>query len=139
MGHHHENTKAVVDRLSRAIGHLNAIKGMVEEGRDCSEVLMQIAASRSALNGLGKQIIVEHISHCIAHAVEDGDTAAIESFRNDNVDTPYGLSTYVRLSEKLGGEIICADNSHTQKIVGTPYSEISYPEGVTSYFVFVTR
>lgn len=71
-------------------------------------------------------------------AVLSGDTAAIESFRNDNVDTPYGLSTYVRLSEKLGGEIICADNSHTQKIVGTPYSEISYPEGVTSYFVFVT-
>lgn len=72
-------------------------------------------------------------------AVLSGNTEAIEGFTNDNVDTPYGLSTYVRLSEKLGREIICADNSHTQKIVGTPYSEINYPEGVTSYFVFITR
>ena len=36
MGHHHENTKALVDRISRAIGHLQAIKGMVEDERDCS-------------------------------------------------------------------------------------------------------
>lgn len=72
-------------------------------------------------------------------AVLSGDTAAIESFRNDNVDTPYGLSTYVRLSEMLGGEIVSADNSHTQKINGTPYNEFEYPEGVTSYFVFISE
>ena len=44
-------------------------------------MLAQIAAARSALNGLGKQIINEHITHCITHAVEDGDTAAIEEFQ----------------------------------------------------------
>ncbi len=71
-------------------------------------------------------------------AVLSGDTEAIEGFRNDNVDTPYGLSTYVRLSEMLGGRIVSADNSHTQKIVGTPYDKNNYPEGVTSYFVFMT-
>jgi DNA-binding FrmR family transcriptional regulator len=48
--HTHENTKAVINRLSRAIGHLTAVRGMVEQGRDCSEVLIQLAAVRSALN-----------------------------------------------------------------------------------------
>ncbi len=35
----------------------------------------------TAIEPLGKQIINEHISHCIAHAVEEGDTAAIEEFQ----------------------------------------------------------
>lgn len=55
---------------------------MMENDEDCSYILMQIAASRSALNGLGKEIINDHITHCIAHAMEEGDTAAIEEFQN---------------------------------------------------------
>ena len=39
--HSHEHTKAVLNRLSRAIGHLESIKKMVENGRDCSEVLIR--------------------------------------------------------------------------------------------------
>ena len=42
--HTHQNTKAVLNRLSRAIGHLESIKRMVEDGRDCSEVLIQLSA-----------------------------------------------------------------------------------------------
>ena len=45
-GHVHANTKAVINRLARAIGHLESVKKMVEDGRDCSEVLIQIAAVR---------------------------------------------------------------------------------------------
>ena len=41
MEHQHEQTEAVVRRLSRAIGHLQAVKRMVEEGRDCADVLTQ--------------------------------------------------------------------------------------------------
>ena len=48
--HSHEHTKAVLNRLSRAIGHLQSVRNMVEEGRDCSEVLIQIAAVRSAID-----------------------------------------------------------------------------------------
>ena len=47
--HTHENTKAVINRLSRAIGHLESIRRMVEEGRDCSEVLIQLSAVKSAV------------------------------------------------------------------------------------------
>ena len=82
-GHFHDpkEKKRQINRLSRVIGHLQHVKKMIENDEDCADVLMQIAASKSALNGLGKEIINEHISHCIAHAVEDGDTEAIEEFQ----------------------------------------------------------
>ena len=60
--HTHTQTKAVINRLARAIGHLESVKRMVEDGRDCAEVLIQLAAVRSAL----------------ADAVETGDQQAID-------------------------------------------------------------
>ena len=77
--HIHENTKAVLNRISRAIGHLESVKKMVENGRDCSEVLIQIAAVRSAINNVGKIILQDHIRHCIVDAVEEGDEEAIDN------------------------------------------------------------
>lgn len=71
--HSHKNTKAVVNRLSRAIGHLEAVKKMVEEGRDCSEVLIQVSAVKSAINNIGKIILQDHIENCVVDAVETGD------------------------------------------------------------------
>ena len=76
-GHVHENQKAVVNRLSRAIGHLESIRRMVEEGRDCSEVLIQLAAVRSALDNTGKVILKDHMRHCMVDAVAAGDQEAI--------------------------------------------------------------
>lgn len=76
--HVHENTKAVINRLSRAIGHLESVKKMVENGRDCSEVLIQIAAVRAAINNIGKVILQDHIQHCIVDAVEHEDAQALD-------------------------------------------------------------
>ena len=77
--HSHTQTKAVVNRLARAIGHLESVKRMVEDGRDCSEVLIQIAAVRSAINNIGKVILQDHIQHCIVDAVEQDDEQALDS------------------------------------------------------------
>ena len=55
---------------------------MIENDEDCSDVLTQLSAVRSAITGLGKEIITEHMSHCIYHAIEDGDTASVEEFQN---------------------------------------------------------
>lgn len=63
---------------SRAIGHLESIKRMVEDGRDCSEVLIQLSAVKSAINNTGKIILQDHIEHCIVDAVEHGDKDAIK-------------------------------------------------------------
>lgn len=76
--HTHEHAKAVINRLSRAIGHLESVKKMVEEGKDCSEVLIQLAAVKSAVNNTGKLILKDHIEHCIVHAIENDDKEAIE-------------------------------------------------------------
>ena len=77
-GHVHENQKAVVNRLARAIGHLEKVKRMVEDGADCSEVLVQLAAVRSALDATGKVILKDHLRHCMVDAVAAGDTEAVE-------------------------------------------------------------
>lgn len=77
-GHTHENTKAVINRLSRAIGHLQSVKRMVEEGRDCAEVLVQIAAVRSAIDNTGKVILQDHLKHCVVDAAREGDQQAID-------------------------------------------------------------
>ena len=78
--HHHseESRRAVINRLARAIGHLESVKRMVEADKDCSEVLIQLAAVKSAIESTGKVILKEHISHCVVHAVEDGDTKIID-------------------------------------------------------------
>ena len=76
-GHVHENQKAVVNRLARALGHLEKVKRMVEEGYDCSEVLVQLAAVRSALENTGKVILKDHMRHCMVDAVAAGDEDAV--------------------------------------------------------------
>ena len=75
---HHHDTQEIIHRLSRAIGHLEAVRRMVEEGRDCSEVLIQLAAVKSAVNNTGKVILKDHINHCIVDAVETGDQKALD-------------------------------------------------------------
>ena len=77
--HVHESKKNVVNRLARAIDHLEKVKRMVEDDCDCAEVLIQIAAVRAAIENTGKVILQDHIQHCIVDAVEEGDDQAIAS------------------------------------------------------------
>ena len=81
--HHHspDEKKRQLNRLSKTIGHLEKVKRMIENDEDCADVLIQLSACRGALNSLGKEIINEHMEHCIAHAIEDGDVAMLESFQ----------------------------------------------------------
>ena len=83
-GHTHTQTKAVLNRLSRAIGHLEPVKRMVEDGRDCTEVLVQLAAVRSALNSTAKVILKDHLEHCIDD-VSAGDSDQLAAL-NESID-----------------------------------------------------
>ncbi len=84
--HSHNHThdpqakKRQINRISRMVGHLEHVKKMIDNDEDCAEVLIQLSAVRSALDGLGKEIITEHLDHCIMHAMEDGDTKALKDF-----------------------------------------------------------
>ncbi len=80
-GHTHTQTKAVINRLSRAIGHLESVKRMVEDGRDCTEVLVQLAAVRSALSSTARVILKDHLEHCVG----GGDNADLQAL-NEAID-----------------------------------------------------
>ena len=73
--------KRQINRISRIIGHLDYVKRMLKDGADCGDVLVQISASKSALNGLGKQVIGEYLDQCLQQAVENGNSEAAEEFR----------------------------------------------------------
>lgn len=78
--HNHPNKK-VVNRLARIEGLVRSIKTMVDNDRDCSEVLIQIAAVRKALDNTAKVILKEHLEHCILHAIEKGEgSKSLEDF-----------------------------------------------------------
>ena len=79
--HKHTHTKSVINRISRVIGHLTAVRRMTEEGRDCSEVLIQLAAVRSAINGICEVILKDHLEHCIVDAVKTGDVETLEELK----------------------------------------------------------
>lgn len=80
--HSHEQTKAVINRMNRAIGHMESVKRMVEDGRDCSEILIQIAAVRSAINNIGKIILEDHISHTVVDAVQTGNQDVLDDLKD---------------------------------------------------------
>ena len=71
--HAPEENARLVNRMARIIGHANSIKTMIETNRNCTEVLIQIAAVRSALNNLGKIILAEHIEECMMDAFNSED------------------------------------------------------------------
>lgn len=79
-GHIHPNTKAVSNRLAKAIGHLESVKRMVDRGENCADILIQLAAVRSAINNAGKVLLMDHLNHCIVDAVEEGNMERIREF-----------------------------------------------------------
>jgi len=72
MGKHRE-TRAVALRLARVAGHVQAIKRMVEEGRSCADVLVQLGAVRAALDRVAKLVLADHLEHCILDTSSGGD------------------------------------------------------------------
>lgn len=72
QNHIHTNQKQVINRLARIEGHVRSIKQMAVDGRDCPEILLQIAAVRKALDGAAKVILKDHLEHCMIHAVHEG-------------------------------------------------------------------
>ncbi|SFV08354.1 metal-sensing transcriptional repressor [Alicyclobacillus macrosporangiidus] len=71
--HPHKQRKQVVNRLARIEGHIRAVKEMADGGRDCSELLIQIAAVQKALDGVAKVILKDHLEECVVSAVDHKD------------------------------------------------------------------
>ncbi|MFF8961032.1 metal-sensitive transcriptional regulator [Streptomyces sp. NPDC014894] len=67
------SARAVLNRLRRAQGQLAAVIGMVEEGRDCRDVVTQLAAVSRALDRAGFKIIATRMRDCMTTREEGGE------------------------------------------------------------------
>ncbi|ANS76744.1 CsoR family transcriptional regulator [Paenibacillus yonginensis] len=77
--HHSEEMKGkLVARLNRIEGQIRGVKGMIEKDTYCDDVLNQIAAIQSALNGVGKLLLEGHMKSCIVERIQDGETEVLD-------------------------------------------------------------
>ncbi len=81
--HGHKKTRVIINRLSRIEGHVGAIKRMLEEGRTCPEILVQLAAVRGAVEKTAKLVLEDHVESCVRSAVEEG---AMETSWDELID-----------------------------------------------------
>lgn len=63
-------------RLRRIEGQVRGLQRMVEEDRYCADVITQIASVQEALRGVSRELMRNHLSHCAATAIRQGDAAA---------------------------------------------------------------
>ncbi|MFS1519226.1 metal-sensing transcriptional repressor [Bacillus sp. SCS-151] len=85
MSDHHKHRKSIVNRLARIEGHVRSVKDMAASDRDCGDLLIQIAAIRSALDNCGKLILKDHLEGCVVEAVKEGDDQVMDKL-NDAID-----------------------------------------------------
>lgn len=78
--------KPITNRLAKISGHVDSIKHMVEDGRDCRDILIQLSAVDSAIKSVGKVILKDHMEQCIIEALRENDIKAVDEFKK-SLDT----------------------------------------------------
>lgn len=73
-----ENAKNIDNRLATIEGHIRGVRQMVADGKDCSDVLLQLSAIESSVQKLSKAILKNHIEHCVKDSVTNGDLTALD-------------------------------------------------------------
>lgn len=77
----HTSHDAIRKRLKRAEGHLRSIISMLEEERTCVDIAQQLHAVEKAVCQAKRTLIQDHIDHCLEHALEGTERAALDEFR----------------------------------------------------------
>ena len=74
-----DEIKATVTRLKRANGHLASVIRMLEDGSECEDALMQLAAVSKAINRGGYALVATGLHHCLVEGGPEGvDTKKME-------------------------------------------------------------
>lgn len=73
-----EEYKALLNRLNRIEGQIRGIKGMVENGAYCPDILVQSAAVNAAVNAFNKELLASHIRSCVVNDIRDGKDEVID-------------------------------------------------------------
>ena len=69
-------------RLRRVEGQVRGLQQMLEEGRECRDIVAQVSAASKALDQVGFRLLVTGLSHCL----DDRDAAAAAGFDLDEVE-----------------------------------------------------
>lgn len=68
--HHHASHPNLIKRLKRADGHLRHVIEMIEAGKPCADIAIQLQAVEKALTSAKRTLIHDHIDHCLGHSGE---------------------------------------------------------------------
>lgn len=71
-----ENKEGIQKRLRRVEGQVRGLQRMVDEDKYCIDILDQVSAATKALQAVALELLDEHLSHCVAHAVSAGGAEA---------------------------------------------------------------
>jgi DNA-binding FrmR family transcriptional regulator len=87
-----DSMEAILRRLHRIEGQIRGITRMIEESKDCEDILTQVAAARSALDRVGIHMITHHMKECLADKTFDSSEEAISQ----------AIEIFVRFSSNIG-------------------------------------
>ena len=68
-----ELQKQLQNRINRILGQLGGIKSMIDDNRYCGDILIQIGAVESALQGLGYIVLQNHLQTCVVEEIKEGN------------------------------------------------------------------
>lgn len=66
-----DSKSPLINRVNRIAGQVQGIGRMIEEDRECPEVLNTISAVHSALRALEAKLLEDHVRHCVCDAASD--------------------------------------------------------------------
>lgn len=72
-----EEKKQLITRLNKISGQINGIKRMIEEDRYCEDILMQLSATREAINSLRMIMLDKHLHSCIKDSMNNIDNEEV--------------------------------------------------------------
>lgn len=75
------NKKRIQDRLNRLEGQVRGVRRMVDEERYCIDILTQVNAIKAALDRVAVALLDDHVRHCVANAVREGEGEGEEKVR----------------------------------------------------------
>ena len=73
-----EEYRALLHRLNRIEGQVRGIRGMVDKGAYCIDILTQVAAVNAALNAFSRELLGNHIRSCVAEDLRAGQDATVD-------------------------------------------------------------
>jgi DNA-binding FrmR family transcriptional regulator len=76
-------------RLRRLEGQIRGLQKMVEEDRYCPEIMIQISAAQEALRTVGRELMRNHLRHCVTKAVTDGPADQANAMYDELVELVY--------------------------------------------------